>query len=79
MSCTSKYGKLEQSHEKLSSSNDDLLASHASLKLAHEAIATKVISSEPLKGSQHGKQKFSYAIYGINPQYLDLLDEDEYA
>ena len=28
---TSKYGKLEESHEKLSSSNDDLLASHARL------------------------------------------------
>ena len=44
---TSKYGKLEESHEKLSSSNDDLLASHASIKLAHEAITTKVTSSEP--------------------------------
>ena len=44
---TSKYRKLEESHEKLSSSNDDLLASYASLKLAHEAITTKVTSSEP--------------------------------
>ena len=44
---TSKYEKLEESHEKLSSSNDDLLASYASLKLAHEAITTKVTSSEP--------------------------------
>ena len=31
---TSKYGELEESHKKLSSSNDDLLASYASLKLA---------------------------------------------
>ena len=30
---TSKYDKLVESHEKLSSSNDDLLASHACLKL----------------------------------------------
>jgi hypothetical protein len=29
---TSKYGKLEESHEKLSSSNEDLLVSHARLK-----------------------------------------------
>jgi hypothetical protein len=35
---TTKYGKLEESHEKLSSSNEDLLVSHARLKLAHEAI-----------------------------------------
>ena len=46
-SLTSKYRKLEESHTKLSSSNDDLLASYASLKLAHEAITTKVTSSEP--------------------------------
>ena len=32
---TSKYGKLEEINEKLSSSNEDLLASHAKLKLAH--------------------------------------------
>jgi hypothetical protein len=44
---TSKYGKLEETHEKLSSSNEDLLASHAHLKLAHEAISTKVTSCEP--------------------------------
>ena len=44
---TSKYGKLVESREKLSSSNDDLLASHACLKLAHEAITTKVTCSEP--------------------------------
>ena len=44
---TSKYRKLEESHEKLSSSNDDLLASYARLKLAHEAITTKVTSCEP--------------------------------
>ena len=43
---TSKYGELEESHEKLSSSNDDLLASYASLKLDHEAITTKVTSCE---------------------------------
>ena len=40
-------GKLEESHEKLSSSNDDLLASHTRLKLALEAITTKVTSCEP--------------------------------
>ena len=44
---TSKYRVLEESHEKLSSSNDDLLASYASLKLAHEATTTKVTSCEP--------------------------------
>ena len=44
---TSKYGKLEESHEKISSTNDDILASYASLKLAHEAITTKVTSCEP--------------------------------
>ena len=43
---TRKYGKLEESHEKLSSSNDDLLASYVSLKLTHEAITTKVTSCE---------------------------------
>jgi hypothetical protein len=44
---TSKYGKLEESHESLSSYNEDLLVSHARLKLAHEAISTKVTSCEP--------------------------------
>ena len=44
---TSKYGKLEESHEKLSSSNEDLIASYAKLKLAHEAIMSKVTSCEP--------------------------------
>jgi chromosome segregation ATPase len=45
---SSKYGKLEGNHEKLSSSNDDLLASHARLEVALEAISTKVKSCEPL-------------------------------
>jgi hypothetical protein len=44
---TSKYGKLEEIHENLSSSSEDLLVSHARLKLAHEAISTKVTSCEP--------------------------------
>jgi len=44
---TSKYGKLKETHEKLSSSNEDLLVSHARLELAHEAISTKVTSCEP--------------------------------
>ena len=44
---TSKYRELEESHKKLSSSNDDLIASYASLKLAHEDITTKVTSCEP--------------------------------
>ena len=48
---TSKYGKLEERHEKLSSSNDDLLASHTRLRLAFEAITTKETSSEPLLGT----------------------------
>jgi hypothetical protein len=48
---TSKYGKLEESHEKLSRSNEDLLVSHARLKLAHEAISTKVTSCEPHVGT----------------------------
>ena len=56
---TSKYGKLEENHEKLSSSNEDLLASHARLKLAHEAITTKVISSEP------------HVDYGTNSNKID--------
>jgi septal ring factor EnvC (AmiA/AmiB activator) len=43
----SKYGKLEESYEKLSSSNEDVLVSHARLKLAQEAISTKVTSCEP--------------------------------
>jgi hypothetical protein len=43
---TSKYGKLEENHEKISSSNEDLLVSHARLKLAHEAISTKLTSCE---------------------------------
>jgi hypothetical protein len=47
---TSKYGKLEESHEKLSSSNEDLLVSHARLKLAHDAISKKVTSCEPHVG-----------------------------
>jgi hypothetical protein len=41
---TSKYGKLEESHENISSSNEDLLVS---IKLSHEAISTKVTSCEP--------------------------------
>jgi hypothetical protein len=44
---TSKYGKFEESHKKLYSSNEDILVSHARLKLAHEAISTKVTSCEP--------------------------------
>jgi hypothetical protein len=44
---TSMYGKLEESHEKLSSSNEDLLVSYACLKLAHEDMSTKVTSCEP--------------------------------
>jgi hypothetical protein len=44
---TSKYGILEESHEKLSSSNEDLLVSHARLKLAYEDMSTKVTSCEP--------------------------------
>ena len=44
---TSKYGKLEEIHEKISSSNEDLLSSHTKLRLALEAITTKVTSSEP--------------------------------
>ena len=37
---------LEENHEKLSSSNDELLASYACLKLAHESITIKVTSCE---------------------------------
>ena len=44
---TRKYVKVEDTHEKLSSSNEDLLASHSKLKLAHEAITTKVTSCDP--------------------------------
>ena len=44
---SSNYGKLEESHVMLTSSHDDLLESHNVLKLAHEAITTKVTSSEP--------------------------------
>ena len=44
---TSKYGKLEEIHEKLSSSNEDLLSSHTKLRLALEVITTKVTSSKP--------------------------------
>jgi hypothetical protein len=53
---TSNYGKLEESHEKLSSSNDDLLVSHACIKLAHEAISTKVTSCEPHVGASTTSQ-----------------------
>ena len=45
---TSKYGILEANHEKLSISNEYLLASHARLEVALEAISTKVKSCEPL-------------------------------
>ena len=45
---TSKYGKLEEIHEKLSSSNEDLLSSHTKLRLALEAITTKVTSGETM-------------------------------
>ena len=45
LSCN--YGKLEESHEKLSSSHDDLLVSDSVLKIAHEAMIAKVTSSEP--------------------------------
>ena len=44
---SSNYGKLEESHVMLTSSHDDLLASHNALKLAREAITTKVTLSEP--------------------------------
>src|SRR3954467_3897383 len=40
---TSKYGKLEESHENLSSFHEDLLASHNVLKLAHEAKVSKLV------------------------------------
>jgi hypothetical protein len=43
---TSKYGKLEESHEALSGTHEDLLISHDGLKLAHEAMVTKVKSCE---------------------------------
>ena len=48
---TSKYGKLEESHENLSSSNDNLLASHTKLRLDLEAITTKETPCEPLVGT----------------------------
>jgi hypothetical protein len=48
---TRKYGKLEEIHEKLSISNEDLLVFHARLKLAHEAISTKVTSYESHVGT----------------------------
>ncbi|KAE8812517.1 hypothetical protein D1007_10439 [Hordeum vulgare] len=44
---SSNYWKLEESRVMLTSSYDDLLASHNVLKLAHGAITTKVTSSEP--------------------------------
>ena len=44
---SSKYGNLEESHEKLSSFHEDLLVSYDKLKLAHEDIITKVKSCEP--------------------------------
>ncbi|KAE8790474.1 hypothetical protein D1007_35245 [Hordeum vulgare] len=43
---TSNYGKLEENHVILTSSHADLLTSHKVQKLAHEAIITKVTSSE---------------------------------
>jgi hypothetical protein len=43
---TSNYGKLEESHKKLSGTYEDLLISHDGLKLAHEAMVTKVKSCE---------------------------------
>ncbi|KAE8797637.1 hypothetical protein D1007_27104 [Hordeum vulgare] len=43
---TSNYGKLEENHVMLTSSHADLLTSHNVQKLAHEAIITKVTSSE---------------------------------
>ena len=43
---TSNYGKLEESHEKLSGTHEDLLISNDGLKLAHEAMVTKVKSCE---------------------------------
>ncbi|KAE8821430.1 protein trichome birefringence-like 41 [Hordeum vulgare] len=44
---TSNYGKLEENHVMLTSSHADLLTSLNVQKLAHEAIITKVTSSEP--------------------------------
>ena len=44
---TSNYRELEESHEKLSGSHNDLLISYDGLKLAHEASITKVTSCEP--------------------------------
>src|SRR4051812_33327728 len=44
---TSNYEKLEESHVKLSSSHEDLLVSPGRLKLADEAIMSKVTSSGP--------------------------------
>ena len=43
---TSNYGKLEENHVMLTSSHADLLTSYNVQKLAHEAIITKVTSSE---------------------------------
>jgi hypothetical protein len=44
---TSNYGKLEESHGNLSCYHENLLASNDRLKLDHEAIISKVTSSEP--------------------------------
>ena len=43
---TSKYGKLEETHEMLSSTHEDLLISHDKLMLAHESVITKVKSND---------------------------------
>ncbi|KAE8813331.1 hypothetical protein D1007_09604 [Hordeum vulgare] len=44
---TRNYGKLEENHVMITSSHADLLTSNNVQKLAHEAIITKVTSSEP--------------------------------
>jgi hypothetical protein len=52
----SQYGKLEESHENLSSSNENLLVSYAHLTFDYEAISTKVTSCEPHMGTSTTSQ-----------------------
>ncbi|KAE8821267.1 hypothetical protein D1007_00652 [Hordeum vulgare] len=65
---SSNYGKLQESHVMLTSSHEDLLVFHNVLKLAHEAITTKVTSKTI------GDALDARLIYKDGVETMDLLE-----
>jgi hypothetical protein len=69
---TSNYEKLEESHESYVA-NENLLVSHARLKLVHEAITTKVTSCEPHVGTSTTSQNSILYVLVLVILHLMLL------